>query len=1355
MKTFLCALFSVFLLLNALPLFAQITIVSEDFEGSGSWNYTPNPTAFTVGTDVWDVVTGSFGPAINPQAPGTSFWGVQDLANTNGGTATGVAGILSFANENVTAFTGITISFDYQVDGFDTGDEISYELVVNGTGQGATPLFTGGVGGLSTTGWVSQTINVTGTPTTVGLRISVIQNGGSDYAAFDNFVLEGTLSGPCLTPPTVQASGLMLSNVSNTSVDLNWTNGNGLGRIVLAREGGAVTALPTNNTTYTASAAFGGGTDLGGGQYVVYAGAANSVSVTGLTSGETYHFAVYEYNCPPGSEQYQTANPALADATTEPENIRGFDYSCITNNSVTLSWSLPTSTYDGLIIFVDQGGTPADPVQDASFYINANTNYLFAPNYGSGRSLVYKGTGNSVTVTGLTNGLAYTFKAFVYKNNTASIWSTGIQRTVTTGLNNVKNLNGIPGDATATVRWDNPDVSCFDEILVVADLASGINFTPSGNGSAYTANNVYTGPNQVVYKGTGNSVNITSLVNGTTYCFEVFIRQGTAWSSGEEVCITPGITLFPGDLIIIGFDNNISGGTDKVVITNLVDFPSGTSFSIANACYELNAPANVRTERYYSASGNVDSTINSQRFTYLGANTVAAGSVWCIELPAALGAPISTASLNGTALTSGVDFVAVEDASPNGVVNFSTSNPDAIFLMQGAWNLEATYGTFDGRVLGGIMDGAAWYDVADNTNNLPTFESRRRSRIPPDIECYAIQGNSTPGNYYAYYNGIRNASFQNIISNVTNFGTNWVSATGTGGDDLPGTLCSNTFTISGTVTPGLWTGAFDNNWFDCHNWDNFQVPDSGVSVTVNAAPHEARVDYTAAYSDRYSDTASCKNLTINGSQRVDVSGDNLNVLAIYGDLLLSGTGSLDGDDGNDNTLDGQIVLHGNWNNLLNETAFQEGNSRVRFVGNTDQTIETNGAAPEGFFSIDVDKPGGNLVLNHPVILDAAYNGGPGQNGRLLFQGGKIDANGFMLDINNDQTNAIQGYAGNRYVFDGVLRRAVADNTSGYDFPVGTPIYYELASIDVVGTAGATDIDVNFNTPLASLVLTPNLVDPTDAVNFSALLDAGYWTIVDNPVASFTGSFNLTLAERGYSNGGAGHYTIVKRPNAAGAWSIPAIDGGFFDFGFEVMAMRALYIGFSDFAIALDQPLSVSWSGPWATAGEGQITLDWGLKAEHAVQRFEIEKSTDGLSFNSIDEGISSLFETGANSFQAIDREPAAGLNYYRIKGYLADGSYFISPVVSALMGTPERAFFLPPYPNPTSDAIKLKVYSPESGKLTFQLFSIEGKELFLQSEKLSPGEHQLSWDISSLPAGCFLYKIRMGNSIKTGKIFKK
>jgi hypothetical protein len=97
-------------------------------------------------------------------------------------------------------------------------------------------------------------------------------------------------------PPDTQASNFQASAQSETQIDLSWTRGNGDNVIVLAKQDNAVDAEPENGTNYNADNNFGNGDEIGAGNYVVYVGNGTSVSVTGLSSSTTYHFAVYEYN---------------------------------------------------------------------------------------------------------------------------------------------------------------------------------------------------------------------------------------------------------------------------------------------------------------------------------------------------------------------------------------------------------------------------------------------------------------------------------------------------------------------------------------------------------------------------------------------------------------------------------------------------------------------------------------------------------------------------------------------------------------------------------------------------------------------------------------------------------------------------------------------------------------------------------------------------------------------------------------------------------------------------------------------------------------------------------------------------
>jgi hypothetical protein len=91
--------------------------------------------------------------------------------------------------------------------------------------------------------------------------------------------------------------------------------GNGSNRIIVAKAGSAVDATPADGISYTANATFTSGSQLGTGNYVVYNGTGSGsgvLTVTGLTSGTTYYFAVFEYNVGTGTSQ----NYYLTDAAT-------------------------------------------------------------------------------------------------------------------------------------------------------------------------------------------------------------------------------------------------------------------------------------------------------------------------------------------------------------------------------------------------------------------------------------------------------------------------------------------------------------------------------------------------------------------------------------------------------------------------------------------------------------------------------------------------------------------------------------------------------------------------------------------------------------------------------------------------------------------------------------------------------------------------------------------------------------------------------------------------------------------------------------------------------------------------------
>ncbi|MCH8494282.1 MAG: T9SS type A sorting domain-containing protein [Balneolales bacterium] len=119
------------------------------------------------------------------------------------------------------------------------------------------------------------------------------------------------------TAPTTQASNISISNVGFNSMTLSLSSGNGEGRIIVAKAEDAVDATPSDLESYNANSSFGSGDSFGTANYVVYSGAGNEVTVSGLAPDTEYHFAAFEFNGAFGTEAYLTTDVPVNSATTD------------------------------------------------------------------------------------------------------------------------------------------------------------------------------------------------------------------------------------------------------------------------------------------------------------------------------------------------------------------------------------------------------------------------------------------------------------------------------------------------------------------------------------------------------------------------------------------------------------------------------------------------------------------------------------------------------------------------------------------------------------------------------------------------------------------------------------------------------------------------------------------------------------------------------------------------------------------------------------------------------------------------------------------------------------------------------
>lgn len=244
-------------------------IVFQGFEvtANDTWTYTQSPVTCNNGGDVWDIVS-SVG-SISAANTGSNFFGIQDL-DGNCGTADG--GTLSFDAIDITNYNDVTLSFAINVVGYDVanGDVITYEIFYDDASQGITTVTVGSP--YSTTDWETITQAIPNTVNSVRLQLAVKQNGGSDYAGFDDVKLQGVAKNTGGTP-----------SILINEVDADQDGTDALEFIELY-DGGT------------------GNTSLDGLFIVLYNGSNdtsyNTISLEGLTTNESGYFVIGSVDVP-------------------------------------------------------------------------------------------------------------------------------------------------------------------------------------------------------------------------------------------------------------------------------------------------------------------------------------------------------------------------------------------------------------------------------------------------------------------------------------------------------------------------------------------------------------------------------------------------------------------------------------------------------------------------------------------------------------------------------------------------------------------------------------------------------------------------------------------------------------------------------------------------------------------------------------------------------------------------------------------------------------------------------------------------------------------------------------------------
>ena len=167
----------------------------------------------------------------------------------------------------------------------------------------------------------------------------------------------------------------------------------------------------------------------------------------------------------------------------------------------------------------------------------------------------------------------------------------------------------------------------------------------------------------------------------------------------------------------------------------------------------------------------------------------------------------------------------------------------------------------------------------------------------------------------------------------------------------------------------------------------------------------------------------------------------------------------------------------------------------------------------------------------------------------------------------------------------------------------------------------------------------------------------------------------------------------------------------------------------------------------ATATTGSIKLTWMVASESNVNRYEIERSSNGKSYSK----IGSVAAKGVVTYTYNDAAYNTGSNYYRLKAVDNDGKFKYSSVVLFKVG--RKGLALRAYPSPASTEVTIQ-HETATSLSNISILSIDGR--LVKTVRPTEGNVETPVDISSLQKGFYLVRyINSDGATETIKLVKE
>ncbi len=483
--------------------------------------------------------------------------------------------------------------------------------------------------------------------------------------------------------------------------------------------------------------------------------------------------------------------------------------------------------------------------------------------------------------------------------------------------------------------------------------------------------------------------------------------------------------------------------------------------------------------------------------------------------------------------------------------------------------------------------------------------------------------------------------------------------------------------------------------------------------------------------------------SLNQTSTFEYNGTSQSVTAIggtgYGNLIINSSTT--------GTSAGNFDIQGNFTNTR---GWNDGNDVHRFDGTGAQSI--NGAVKPVFWDIIVNKSSGTLTLNTDVDVDI----------RVQLQNGAVDLN------NNTLSLLVLGwYAGgsptaivrtNGYIISEsetselawMIRHSNSAHNYAFGNSSGTYIpwsYHVQAGTVGMFTAATWSTPTTNNVPWATGVTA--MYDPTLGKDGSqeAVIDR-WWVLTNAPSNSGNVVFRYAGAENtmwpAYNTSALG---LQRWNTSTGKWDTPIGSGTGVTSGVGTCSANGVS-AWSPWVISSAlAPLPVELLDIQVIQEKDKVKLDWTTLTEINNDRFEIERSSNGQTWEKIGTIKGAGNSEVQRSYSLVDEDPLKGVSYYRLRqvDHNGEDEYFDPVAVNFEQGGTANV-----YPNPVQDQLYVNLSDIDAGEVQMTIVDPTGKKVLHVNEMAHEGQNLLLLNTSDLAPGMYLVNITT-----PGKSFSK